>query len=353
MNKKVTSIVLALVMAVSFACCSKKEATQETQAPLENVYNFSTGGVAIDEYENEENLHGSLGTSMGYELEQGTGVYLSALTYFAISPSDLEAMMELPEEEFTEDMMQNLRDRRGYISAVYAIDGNRSIDDVADYLSELGLDISGNEFLGTVGEYNFYYQMNPTHIDYANDTIFEDEFVEDVNTLMEHYSDASHYHIFVPEAVESASEGTHISFQTVDLEGNTVDSAELFAQNTVTMINIWGTSCGPCIDEMPMLNELNNTMNAQGGAIVGIIANLSDLNDEDTREAAEDIVASTGVEFQQLLKWETMDTDLPNTFTPTSYFVNSEGYIIGEVVIGTRTEAEYTEMFNQALAAVS
>ena len=32
MNKKVTSIVLALVMAVSFACCSKEETTQETQA---------------------------------------------------------------------------------------------------------------------------------------------------------------------------------------------------------------------------------------------------------------------------------------------------------------------------------
>lgn len=34
-------------------------------------------------------------------------------------------------------------------------------------------------------------------------------------------------------------------------------------------------------------------------------------------------------------------------------YVDSEGYIIGEVVIGTRTEAEYTEMFNQALAEVS
>ena len=353
MNKKVTSIVLALVMAVSFACCSKKEATQATQAPLENVFDYSTAGVAIDEHEDEENLHGSLGSSMGYELGQGSGGYMSALAYFAISPSDLNALMELPEEEITEDILQNLRDRRSYISAVYTVDGNRSIDDVADYLSEMGLDISGNEYLGTVGEYNFYYQMNPTHIDFANDTIFEDEFVEEYYSLVEYYSDTSHYHIFEPVAIESAAAGTHISFQTVDLEGNVVDSAELFAQNTVTMINIWGTSCGPCIDEMPMLNDLNNTMNAQGCAIVGVICDLSDLNDEDTRETAEDIIASTGVEFQQLLKWETMDTDLPNSFTPTSYYVDSEGYIIGEVVIGTRTEAEYTEMFNQALAAVS
>jgi hypothetical protein len=188
---------------------NKKEATQETHETLENVYDYSFEGVAIDKYENEEDLHGSLGTSLGYELEQGCGVYVSALTYFAISTTDLAAIVELPDEEFTEDVMQNLRDRRGYVSLVYTVNGNRSIDDVADYLSGLGLDISGNEFLGTVGEYNFYYQMNPTH------------------------------------------------------------------------------------------------------------------------------------------------TDLPSTFTPTTYFVNSDGYIIGEVVIGTRTEAEYTEMFNQALAAVS
>ena len=42
-----------------------------------------------------------------------------------------------------------------------------------------------------------------------------------------------------------AKDGSVISFQTTDLDGNAVDSAELFAKNKITMINIWGTYCGP------------------------------------------------------------------------------------------------------------
>ncbi len=38
-----------------------------------------------------------------------------------------------------------------------------------------------------------------------------------------------------------AKDGSGISFQTTDLDGNAVDSAELFAKNKITMINIWGT----------------------------------------------------------------------------------------------------------------
>ena len=42
-----------------------------------------------------------------------------------------------------------------------------------------------------------------------------------------------------------------VAFETTDLDGNTVNSADLFAASKLTMINIWGTFCGPCISEMP------------------------------------------------------------------------------------------------------
>lgn len=40
------------------------------------------------------------------------------------------------------------------------------------------------------------------------------------------------------------------AFTTVDMAGNTVTD-ELFTQADLTVLNIWGTYCGPCIGEMP------------------------------------------------------------------------------------------------------
>ena len=37
------------------------------------------------------------------------------------------------------------------------------------------------------------------------------------------------------------------------------------------MINIWATTCGPCIEEMPEIEKLNKDFQANGGAIVGLI----------------------------------------------------------------------------------
>ncbi|MBQ4235421.1 MAG: TlpA family protein disulfide reductase, partial [Treponema sp.] len=44
--------------------------------------------------------------------------------------------------------------------------------------------------------------------------------------------------------------GEKITFTATDLNGRIVTS-EIFEKNKVTMLNIWGTFCGPCIREMP------------------------------------------------------------------------------------------------------
>ena len=43
-------------------------------------------------------------------------------------------------------------------------------------------------------------------------------------------------------------------FESVDLEGNTVDES-ILADHQLTMINVWATFCGPCINEMPDLGQ--------------------------------------------------------------------------------------------------
>ena len=52
----------------------------------------------------------------------------------------------------------------------------------------------------------------------------------------------SNMKFFTPEVWKGSEEGTAISFETIDLDGNPVKSETLFAQNKVTMINIWEIS---------------------------------------------------------------------------------------------------------------
>ena len=48
------------------------------------------------------------------------------------------------------------------------------------------------------------------------------------------------------------SRGVFEAFTAQDLDGNQVDQS-IFADADLTMINVWGTFCTPCLDEMPDL----------------------------------------------------------------------------------------------------
>ena len=139
-----------------------------------------------------------------------------------------------------------------------------------------------------------------------------------------------------------------VVFTTTDLDGNTVDSAELFSSARLTMINIWGTFCGPCIGEMPGLEELSGRLKGKGCAIVGIVCDTAGPDDPVTADA-EDIISDTGVTYQNLFPWNTFIRDLPAMYIPTSYFIDSDGRIIGEAAVGARDADAYEEIIDSIL----
>lgn len=55
------------------------------------------------------------------------------------------------------------------------------------------------------------------------------------------------------------------SFNGKDLDGNDVNSSDLFSGNTVTVVNFWFTSCKPCVSELADLEALNKELAAKGG----------------------------------------------------------------------------------------
>ena len=139
-----------------------------------------------------------------------------------------------------------------------------------------------------------------------------------------------------------------VSFETIDLDGNTVNSKDLFAQNKVTMINIWGTTCGPCVNEMPVLEQMNKEFQARGGAVVGLVDDVR-VNDQQYLEDAKSIVKDTGVTYLNLCSWDGFDEMLACIGTPTTYFVDSHGKLLGEPVLGAYPE-KYKEFMEEYLS---
>ena len=148
---------------------------------------------------------------------------------------------------------------------------------------------------------------------------------------------------YTPQRWTGTEDGADIAFETTDLDGNPVNSAQIFSQNKVTMINIWATTCGPCIQEMPELEQLNKDFQKKGGAIVGVVRDVPADNNVYLQEA-QAIVKDTGVTFLNLKAWDTLENDLEIVGTPTTYFVDSQGKLIGEPVLGAHVKVYQKQM---------
>ncbi|MDR3231330.1 MAG: TlpA family protein disulfide reductase [Synergistaceae bacterium] len=130
------------------------------------------------------------------------------------------------------------------------------------------------------------------------------------------------------------------AFSAKDLNGGTVTDA-IFADKTLTMVNIWTTWCPPCVNEMPDLGRLGRSM-PEGTQLVGIVLDVKDPKDSETISDAKNILGKTKADFLQILPVDAMRPVLGEVAAiPTTIFVNSKGQIVGGALVGSRPEKEY------------
>ena len=149
-----------------------------------------------------------------------------------------------------------------------------------------------------------------------------------------------------PEESEAPMEAAVISFETTDMNGNAVSSADLFAEHKYTMVNIWTSWCVYCVREMPELERLSRTYADKDVAVVGL---LYDGADAQGRADAEDILDQSGVTYRNLLPWDGMESALRVQAFPTTFFVDSEGRLAGDVIRGADLDS-YTQQLEALLA---
>lgn len=151
------------------------------------------------------------------------------------------------------------------------------------------------------------------------------------------------------EEPEEAAGGARGYFTTTDLYGNTV-TQEIFAQSDLTVVNVWATYCGPCINEMPYLGELAEEYDSSKVQIVGI---PTDVYNQEYLDYALSLVNETGADYTHLL----MSEELYNwglteiQYVPTTFFVNSEGEILDSVV-GSMSKEDWKALIDEKLASL-
>jgi len=156
-------------------------------------------------------------------------------------------------------------------------------------------------------------------------------------------------------ALERTEEPSFSNFKSVALTGEAVDQS-IFAGHKLTMVNIWGTYCNPCIAEMPDLAELNKAYEEGEFQVVGMIVDMLSTDGSVhpmAVEAAWQIIDATGADYMHLLPTEDIITMKLQYLmaVPETVFVDSEGNILtpDTQYLGARSYEDWKAVIDELL----
>ncbi|NLD83107.1 MAG: TlpA family protein disulfide reductase [Clostridiales bacterium] len=138
------------------------------------------------------------------------------------------------------------------------------------------------------------------------------------------------------------------------------DLRELIGQKTLTMVNLWGTFCGPCEGEMPDLSELAEEYAKAGLQVVGVVIDVMDSSgnvDPAMQQLAEEIIANaTATNFPHLIPKDKLSAELVGISggaVPTTFFFDQEGSQVGDIVLGAKSKAVWAREIEDRLDMIA
>ena len=293
---------------------------------------------------------GQLQVFGGYEIDEGSGVYVTIIYYTSLSREEYDELNQAYARTHSQDLQERFNNATIPLFYIVTIDGGRGEEEVTEALFGLPSLPEGCQYLeaGSFEDYNTYLLMMNLDVtrqeleDHLGD--YTQEYLE-LRAMTEDYISSLDLRAPEPPRVTTPGDaviGTTISFASTDMEGNPVSSEELFSANTFTLVNIWASWCPPCKAEMPELQKLYQEYKAAGVGFLGIMA---DGNDDD----AIAVMEGAGVTYPCIHGSEDIRSLLPLTAYPTTYFVDAEGVVVGRCIVGAYLDA-YREQIEALLA---
>ena len=138
------------------------------------------------------------------------------------------------------------------------------------------------------------------------------------------------------------------SFTAQTLDGG-VFTPENLAEKDITIMYVWTTFCGFCVDEMPELKEFAESLPEN----VQLITYCGDGSI--SQELAKKILDENGIDLVTIISgdgdFRKLDYEL--MYTPTAVFFNSKGEVVEEFLIGAGKLSErYGQTLEHALEQV-
>lgn len=139
-------------------------------------------------------------------------------------------------------------------------------------------------------------------------------------------------------------------FKTKDINGEEVTS-DIFSKYKLTMINIWETGCGPCIEEIPEIEKLYKDL-PKDTNIISICTDAGDSKKD--LDFAKEIMRMSPASFKVLIPDEFLKKNLTDDVQafPTTIFVDSEGKVVGTPHFDEQTGKAYRKSIIERLELV-
>ena len=322
MLKKMVSAILAVMLLAGCVLCGGAEEKAEIPGALDMPY----AGLRYTPPEAFRDTAGQIATDGAIELLPG--IYYAYWLYCPMTADELTAVLTDPNSAAGSLVAEPL-------FYVFSIGDGQSFDDMNSMIGNQLASDDARE-IGKTGEYTFYVYMQGPSAEFAEtiDAAYAEEYTalagltDQVIGAFEYYEPLDRFASLI---------GSKAAFTTTDLSGSAVSSAELFAQNEITMVNIWATWCGPCIRELAELQQIHLRIQEKGCGVVGLLAD----NDLD---AANRLVSEHGVAYPVILAPENFDEIFPITAYPTTFFVGRDGSILSAPVVGAYVDKYENEL---------
>ena len=139
--------------------------------------------------------------------------------------------------------------------------------------------------------------------------------------------------------------GPWSKFTALDLDEKEYNQ-DILKDKKLTVVNIWGTFCGPCLRELPYLAEI-------AVQFVGIVIDTLDQNGEYSKDqinVAKDIISKSNVKYLNLLP----SPDLINIYLknvqaiPETLILDNKGNIM-QSFLGSREKDDFKKIIDEEL----
>lgn len=228
--------------------------------------------------------------------------------------------------------------------------GVYSTDVIDDLDTITGCD--NHEELGTSSDGKFKYYLS-TNSEAEKDLTDE---IENIKTTLGEMTPFNGQSAFEQPQTATSDADNVGTFETTDIDGNTY-TEKVFSDYDLTLVNAFTTWCSPCVNEMPELEELYQEMKDQGVGVVGMVLDSvseDGTTDDSIVQKAQLLKEKTGVTYPLLIP----DKGFLNgrisglQSFPESFFVDKDGNIVSDPIMGSNTFDGWKEAVEKQLAAL-